>query len=560
MKLTDTADLWWKTAVIYCADVERFLDTDGNGIGDLQGLGRRIDYLAELGVTCLWLMPFYPTPNRDDGYDITDFYGVDPRLGSLGDLTEVLRTAKNRGIRVIADLVVNHTSNQHPWFVEARSNPDSDEHDYYVWRTDKPGDTSEMVVFPGQQKGIWTKDRKAGKWYLHRFYRHQPDLNLGNTAVRDEIAKVVGFWLRLGFDGFRVDAVPQLLTVGLRDELEDEGMSEPHEVLRDLRAFMGRRNGDAVLLGEVNLPYKEQLALFGSPGAPELDLIFDFVAMQNLYLSLARNDAGPLSAALKARPEIPRESQWAVFVRNHDELTLDQLTESERHEVFAAFGPEPRHQVFDRGLRRRLPPMLDGDGDRLRMVYSLMFSLPGTPALYYGEEIGMAENPEIEGRMAVRTPMQWTPAEGGGFSTAPPGDFTAPMVEGKFGPDRVNVEDARNDPDSLFHFFRNMIHLYRRCPELGWGTAQVLQQPRAAVLAHVSRTPDSYLLAVHNLSPDKVSTSFKLPGGVEGDRLARLLGSGLPDGGLVVGKDSVVDLAIGPWGYAWFKPSTDGLE
>ena len=263
MKISDTSDLWWKTAVVYCLDVETFLDLDGDGVGDLPGLVNRIDYLADLGVTCLWLMPFYPTPERDDGYDITDFYGVDSRLGSHGDLVELIRTARDRGIRVIADLVVNHTSDRHPWFKAARSSKNSPYRDYYVWRSDRPPDTSKETVFPDQEQSIWEYDEKSGEYFLHRFYKHQPDLNVANPRVRDEIAKVIGFWLELGLSGFRVDAVPFLLETTGASERELGEFADPHEYLRSLRAFIGRRSGEAMLLGEVNLPHKDQLLYFG---------------------------------------------------------------------------------------------------------------------------------------------------------------------------------------------------------------------------------------------------------------------------------------------------------
>ena len=464
MKITDTSDLWWKTAVVYCLDVETFLDLDGDGVGDLPGLVNRIDYLADLGVTCLWLMPFYPTPDRDDGYDITDFYGVDSRLGSHGDLVELIRTARDRGIRVIADLVVNHTSDRHPWFKAARSSKTSSYRDYYVWRSDPPPDTSKETVFPGQEKSIWEYDEKSGEYFLHRFYKHQPDLNVANPRVRDEIAKVIGFWLKLGLSGFRVDAVPFLLETTGASERELGEFADPHEYLRSLRAFIGRRSGEAVLLGEVNLPHKEQLLYFGGDDGDELSLQFDFIGMQNIYLSLARQDARPLAKALAKRPTPSSDVQWATFVRNHDELTLDKLTDEERAEVFAAFGPEERMQIFGRGLIRRLPPMLGGDPRRIRMVYSLLFSLPGTPVLFYGEEIGMGENLDAGDRLAVRTPMQWTSGRNAGFSTARPSRLVAPLVDGAFGPEFVNVGDQRRDPDSLLNFMTLLIRRYRQSP------------------------------------------------------------------------------------------------
>ena len=550
MRIADTSDLWWKQAVVYCVDVERFLDTDGNGVGDIAGLAERVDYLAELGVTCLWLMPFYPSPNRDDGYDITDFYGVDQRLGSFGDLVELVRTAQDRGLRVIADLVVNHTSDQHPWFQAARSSTDSPYRDYYVWRADEPPDTSGKAVFPDQEGGIWTRDEITGHWYLHRFYRHQPDLNLSHPKVRDEIAKIVGFWLHLGLDGFRVDGIPQLLTLAQGDDIENQGgFTDPHGFLRSLRRFANRRNGRAALLGEVNLPYQQQLELFGTEDAGELTMIFDFVAMQNLYLSLARRDAGPLATALKNRPRIPQDAQWANFVRNHDELTLDQLSASEREEVFAAFGPEERMQIYGRGLTRRLPPMLDGDRQRIRMVYSLLFSLPGTPVLYYGEEIGMGENLAAEGRMAVRTPMQWTSGRNGGFSSAGAEDLSGPVVEGEFGPAAVNVADAKRDPDSLLNFVTTLARRYRECTELAWGPAEVLDQPRREVLAHRCSWEGSGIVALHNFSAEPTTVPLRLPDEEEGTELLDLLGSGT----CTLDADSSAELALEGYGYRWLR-------
>ncbi|HSP02225.1 MAG TPA: alpha-amylase family glycosyl hydrolase, partial [Acidimicrobiales bacterium] len=317
MSASRTSDLWWKNGIIYCLDVETFLDTDGDGTGDLPGLTDRVDYLAGMGVTCIWLMPFYPSPNRDDGYDITDYYAVDPSLGSLGDLVAFIRTAKDRGMRIIVDLVVNHTSDQHPWFRSARRSKDSPHRDWYVWAEEEPKEPHAENVFPDAEDSIWTKDDKTGEWYLHHFYSHQPDLNIGNPAVREEIAKIAGFWLQVGVDGFRVDAVPFLIETEATDAGGELSL-DPHELIRDLRAFMARRRGDSVLLGEVNLPPEGLVEFFGDDD--ELELLFDFPLMQAMYLALARCDAGPIRGALEARPEIPEDAQWAIFVRNHDEL------------------------------------------------------------------------------------------------------------------------------------------------------------------------------------------------------------------------------------------------
>lgn len=550
MRITDTSDLWWKSAVIYCLDVETFLDSDGDGVGDLQGLAARIDYLAQLGVTCLWLMPFYPTPDRDDGYDVTDFYGIDPRLGSFGDFVEVVRTAKDRGMRVIVDLVVNHTSDRHPWFVSAKRSVNSPYRDYYVWRDDPPPKGQKNTVFPGQADGIWTKEEKSGQWYLHSFYEHQPDLNIANPAVRDEIARTVGFWLQLGVSGFRVDAVPFLLEVQ-----EGAEMANPHDFLRDVRLFLQRRSSEAVLLGEVNLPYEQQVDYFGAKSdGQELTMQFDFVAMQRLYLSLVRSDPAPLVQALTSRPQTPVETQWANFLRNHDELTLDQLSDEERQEVFDALAPDERQRVFGRGIVRRLPPMLQGDPRRIRMAYSLLFTLPGTPVLFYGEEIGMGENAEIFDRQAVRTPMQWSRDDNGGFSRAAPSRLVSKPPADGYAPQHVNVADQLEDRGSLLHFFRDLIARYRISPELGWGAFEVLEQDVPSVLVHSLRADVGRMVAVHNFADVPAMIRFALPDEPEGAALVDLLGADRID----LGEEGAVELEIAPYGYRWLRVSRPG--
>jgi maltose alpha-D-glucosyltransferase/alpha-amylase len=544
-----TSDQWWKNAVVYCLDVETFLDWDGDGTGDLAGLTERIDYLAGLGVTVLWLMPYYPTPDRDDGYDVTDFYGVDPRLGTLGQLVEVIRTARDRGIKVIVDLVANHTSDQHPWFQSARADPESPYRSWYVWVDEKP-DTQIEEVFPGEQGGVWTYDRKAKQYYLHRFFAHQPDLNVANPDVREEIGRIIGFWLELGVRGFRVDAVPFLLDhAGLADPPD----GDPHEYLRDLRAFLQRRTGDAILLGEVNLPPEQQRAFFGDEDGDELHLVFNFSVMQRTYLALARQDARPVEQALRSLPPVPFDSQWANFLRNHDELTLDQLSDDEREEVFQAFGPDPAMQVYGRGLRRRLPPMVGGDLRRLRMLYSLLFSLPGTPVLFYGEEIGMGENLGVPGRGAVRTPMQWSDEPGAGFSTADPGTFPAPLVEGEYGPMAVNVAAQRRDPDSFLNWFERVIRRRVETPELGLGSWDVLRSDARAVLAHRCDWAGSTVVALHSFSPEPCEVRVELDDIDDAVAIDDLLGGGR------AGLDGPrLELTLEAYGHRWYRVQRAG--
>jgi trehalose synthase len=496
-------------------------------------------------------MPFYPSPNRDDGYDITDYYGVDPRLGSHGDFVAFIRTAKDRGMRVIVDLVVNHTSDRHPWFRSARASRTSPYRDFYVWR-DEPADQPDTeVVFPDAEDSIWSFDEKAGQWYLHHFYSHQPDLNIANPTVREEIAKTAGFWLQLGVDGFRVDAVPYLLeTDGIVGDVD----LDPHGFLKDLRAFIARRKGDALMLGEVNLPRGELERYFGDENGDEIQLLFDFPVMQAIYLALARQDARPLAAALQQQPYLTDDCQWAVFARNHDELTLDKLTDEERQEVFDAFGPEESMQLFGRGLRRRLPPMLDGDPQRIRLAYSLLFSLPGTPVLFYGEEIGMGENLDLDGRMSVRTPMQWTDGRNAGFSDARPSRLRRPLAEGRFGPLAVNVADQERDPESLLSWMERVIRRRRETPEIGWGRWTVLETSDPAVLAHRCDWEGRAVVAIHNLGENPCQVRVTVDGDGAGDAVLDLLDD---RGSLDAVEDGVVDLKLEGYGYRWFRLRAD---
>jgi trehalose synthase len=547
-----TADLWWKNAIVYCLDVETFLDGDGDGCGDLRGLIERVDYLAGIGVSCLWLMPFFPSPSRDDGYDITDFYNVDPLLGSLGDFVVFLRTARNRGMRVIIDLVVNHTSDRHPWFRSARASRHSPFRDFYVWRDEPPEEPSAAPVFPDAEDSIWSWDRKARQWYLHHFYAHQPDLNIENSSVRDEIAKIVGFWLELGVDGFRIDAVPFLL--------EAEGNPgdiplDPHAFLKHLQAFISRRRGDAVLLGEVNVAPKALRGYFGDAEGDELKMLFNFPVMQAMYLALARQDARPLARSLERLPEIPEDCQWGIFVRNHDELTLDQLSDDERFEVFEAFGPEQDMQLYGRGLRRRLPPMLDGDAQRVRMVYSLLFSLPGTPVLFYGEEIGMGENLAVEGRMSVRTPMQWSDEPSAGFSVAKPSRLRRPVVEGRFGPMAINVAEQRRDPQSLLNWMERMIRRRHETPALGWGASRVLASGDHSVFAHRKDWEGTTVLLVHNLASEPRSVRIDVDTGPGHNQVVDLLDQSRA---VTAMDEGCLELKLEGYGFRWFRVEENG--
>ena len=546
----DSSDLWWKNTVFYCLDVETFFDANGDGIGDFEGLTRRVDYLASLGVGCIWLMPFYPTPNRDDGYDITDFYGIDPRLGTLGDFVVFTRTATERGIRVIVDLVVNHTSWQHPWFQSARSDPDSPYRDWYVWTDEKPEDVQAKVIFPDAEDSLWTWDDEAGQYYLHRFYAEQPDLNIGHPEVREEIHKIMGFWLQLGVSGFRVDAVPYLIE---RLGIEEQTHDDPHVYLKEATRFMSRRRGDAAMVGEVNLAHDQQMAFFGGEEANELHLLFNFVGCGKLFLCLARETATPLAEELATLPVPPPDRQWANFVRNHDELNLSRLPDGEMHEVLDAFAPDDGMRMYGRGIRRRLPPMLQGDPRRVRLAYSLMLTLPGSPTLFYGEEIGMGENLEVPGRLAVRTPMQWSDAPNAGFSTAGWSDLRRPVPTG--GPwsyEKVNVARQRRDPESLLSWMQQALRSRRECPELGWGDWTVLQTGDEQVLAVRFDWHGGRVIAVHNLGAQDRTVALDL----SGDWQVESVEDVVADDDYAEATDKEVTLA--GYGYRWLRVRPEG--
>ena len=543
-----TSDLWWKNAIVYCVDVGSYLDTNADGVGDLRGLTQRLDYLAGIGITCLWLQPFYPSPRRDNGYDITDYYAVDPRYGSLGDLVELVRTARERGIRVIADLVVNHTSIDHPWF-QAAGDRDSPFHDYYVRSDERPPDAHEGVIFPGSQESIWSYDKRADRWYMHRFYHHQPDLNIANPVVRDEIHKVIGFWLELGLSGFRVDAVPFLIE---QEGIASPATGDPHDYLRDLRAFMSRRRGDAVLLAEANEPAEKLALFFGDEHGDQMHVLFSFIGNQAMYLSLVRGDARPMAKALRSLPDPPPGGQWASFVRNHDELSLDKLSDAEREEVFAAFAPDPDMRLYERGIRRRFPSMVAGDRRRMELMYALTFAMPGTPVLFYGEEIGMGDDQSLEGRDAVRTGMQWGAEAGGGFSRAPRAAMQRPPVEGgPFGYERLNVQRQREDPTSFLNWMERLIRTRREWPEVGWGTWRILPAGDDAVLALAMDWQDGSVVSIHNIASRRATVQLKMPS-ASGDRPWRHILGPRRRGRPPRIEEAALDIALGPYEYHWF--------
>ena len=537
-------DLWYKNAVVYSLDLETFMDGDGDGVGDFEGLMRRLDYLEALGVDVLWLAPFQRTPNKDNGYDISDYYAVDGRHGSLGDFVEFMHQAKKRGFRVLIDLVINHTSDQHPWFQEARRDPTSRYREWYVWSAKRPPDWDTGMVFPGVQKATWTRDEKVGAYYFHRFYDHQPDLNFDNPEVRREAQRIAGFWLEIGVDGFRIDAVPFLI----EHPRTDGKAARPRlrfDYLEELRTFTQWRLGDSVLLGEANVLPRESARYFADGRG--LHMMFNFWVNQHLFLTLASGDCEPLAKALEATRELPPTAQWAHFLRNHDELDLGRLKEEERQAVFARFGPAPEMQLYDRGIRRRLAPML-GSRSLMELAYSLLFALPGTPVMRYGDEVGMGEDLGLPERDAVRTPMQWSPEPGAGFSAA--GKLVHPVVtEGPFGHQHVNVEAQKRDPGSLLRWMGRMIRLRKETPEIGWGDWSRLDTGTPHVLALAYRWRDNAVLTLHNFDdrPHEVRLAWR---GVDSDRLLDLLGYEH-----VERRRGRFAIQVEAHGYRWFRPA-----
>jgi len=497
---------WYKEAVVYCLQVALFADSNGDGCGDLPGLISRLDYLSRLGITCLWLNPIHPSPQLDEGYDVSDYYGIDPRIGNLGDFAELTFQARARGIRIIIDLVVNHTSDQHPWFTSARSDASSPYRDWYVWSVDEPPDRRQGIVFPGEQTETWTYDKDAAAWYYHRFYNFQPDLNWRNPAVRNEIKKVMAFWLQMGVAGFRVDAAPFVLeqvTAGV-----DPGPMD-FSILDDWRQDVQWRAGDAVILCEANVSPADVPKYTGTTMEGPNDrshMLFSFLLNARLWLALARQQAEPIIESLTDLPGLQDMAQWATFLRNHDELDLSRLTDQQREDVFRSFAPEADMQLYGRGIRRRLAPMLGGDRRHIELAYSLQFAMPGTPVIRYGEEIGMGEDLSLPGRDSLRTPMQWDDGPNGGFSTAPTDDLVAPLaMSGKFGARRVNVRAQQREPESLLRWFEQLIGTVRECPEIGVGTWSLLQVPgMPSVLAHKFEAPEGSILLLHNLADSPV--------------------------------------------------------
>ena len=537
-------DLWYKNAVIYCLSVGTYMDANGDGIGDFEGLMRRLDYLHGLGVTAVWLMPFQTSPHKDDGYDVADYYNVDPRYGTLGDFVEFTHAAKQRGIRVLIDLVVNHTSNEHPWFKEARKDPKSKHRDWYVWSKKKPASASKGMVFPGVQKTTWSYDSEARAYYFHRFYDFQPDLNTSHPEVQAEILKIMGFWIQQGVSGFRMDAVPFIIST------KGPAVKRPTEqfdMLRSFREFLQWRQGDCIILAEANVLPDTDLDYFGEDGE-RMHMMFNFQVNQHLFYALASCDTRPLVKAMKATKPRPATGQWGLFLRNHDELDLGRLTKAQRETVFNEFGPEKDMQLYDRGIRRRLAPMLGGDQRRLELAYSLMFTLPGTPVIRYGDELGMGDNLELPERNCARTPMQWSGEPNGGFTKSK--QPTKPVIdEGPYGFQRINAAIQRRHPESLLNWTERIIRMRKEVPEIGWGDFDFLKVRDPAVLVIRYDWRNNSVVVMHNLHEEPREVVVDIGLGEDGSRLINLLGEEHSEAE-ESGKHRIV---LEGYGYRWYR-------
>jgi maltose alpha-D-glucosyltransferase / alpha-amylase len=535
--------LWFKRAVFYEIHLRGFFDANGDGSGDFRGLAEKLDYLQWLGVDCIWLLPMYASPLRDGGYDIADFYAVHPDYGTVEDVRMLLEAAHRRGIRVIADLVMNHTSSDHAWFEESRSSPDSPKRDWYVWSDTDEGYADARIIFIDTETSNWTWDPVAGQYYWHRFFSHQPDLNYANPEVQEAMLDVLRFWLDLGLDGFRLDAVPYLYE---REGTICENLPETHAYLKRVRAEIDANYPDRVLLAEANQWPADVVEYFGD--GDECHMAFHFPVMPRMFMAIRREDAAPILEILDQTPAIPENCQWGLFLRNHDELTLEMVTDEERDYMYAEYAKDPRMKL-NLGIRRRLAPLLDYGRDEIELMTAILFSLPGSPVIYYGDEIGMGDNVYLGDRDGVRTPMHWTGDRNAGFSRA---DFAQlylpPLMDPVSGFQAVNVEAQLRTPTSLLRWVHRFIALRKEHPVFGLGSYEPLQTSNLRIFAHLRRYEDDLILCVHNVARSAQAVELDLSpfaGRVPVEMLGR---SRFPPIGTLP-----YLLTLAPRGFFWFE-------
>jgi maltose alpha-D-glucosyltransferase / alpha-amylase len=486
--------LWFKTAVFYELYVRSFYDSNADGYGDFPGLTEKLDYLEWLGIDCIWLLPFYQSPLKDGGYDISDFYSILPEYGNLNDFVEFLEAAHARNIRVVADLVMNHTSDQHPWFQEARD-PRSPKRDWYVWSDKDQAYSDARVIFLDMEKSNWTWDEEAGAYYWHRFFSHQPDLNYENPEVQEQMLAVLRFWLDLGLDGFRLDAVPYLYE---REGTNCENLKETHEFLKRVREEIDKTYDDAVMLAEANQWPSDVVHYFGD--GDECHMAFHFPLMPRMFMAARRQVRYPMVEILEQTPPIPDNCQWGIFLRNHDELTLEMVTDEERDYMYLEYARDPRMKL-NLGIRRRLAPLLESNRDQSELFHAMLLSLPGTPIIYYGDEIGMGDNIFLGDRDGVRTPMQWSADRNSGFSRADFAQLYLPLLmDPLYGYERVNVEAEQRNQNSFLQWFRRLLEVRKQHPVFGHGSFEVLHPDNSAIFAYIRRLGEDVVLVVNNLS------------------------------------------------------------
>lgn len=505
MPARESDGLWYKDAIFYELYIRAFCDGDGDGHGDLKGLISKLNYLQWLGVDCIWLLPIYDSPLVDDGYDVSDYYKIMKEYGTLADFKTMVEEAHRRGMRVITDLVMNHTSDQHPWFVASRASVDSPFRDFYVWSKTDQEYKEARIIFIDTETSNWEYDPLTGEYYWHRFFRQQPDLNYDNPEVQQAMLDIMRYWLDIGIDGFRADAVPYLFE---REGTNCENLPETHAYLKRVRRFLDEHYPQAILLAEANQWPEDVRAYFGD--GDEMHMAFHFPVMPHLFMALKLADRTPIVGILERTPPIPDSCQWCIFLRNHDELTLEMVSEEERQFMWRVYAPDPRMRL-NLGIRRRLAPLLDNDRRRIALLNSILFTLPGSPIIYYGDEIGMGDNIVLKDRDGVRTPMQWSAGPGAGFSTADPSWFYAPVIDDEvFGYRQVNVEAQQNDPQSLLNVMKRMIAVRKQHPTFGRGEMRFLLPDNVAILAYIRQYQTETILVLHNLSPAQQSVSLDL--------------------------------------------------
>lgn len=537
--------LWYKDAVFYEIHVKAFADGDGDGVGDFKGLIGKLDYLQWLGVDCLWLLPFYPSPLKDDGYDVADFKSVAEKFGTTDDVRKFIDEAHRLGMRVIADLVLNHTSDQHPWFQESRFSPNSPKREFYVWSDSDRKYGKARIIFIDTEKSNWTWDTEAKAFYWHRFFSHQPDLNYDNHEVRQAMLETMVFWLDQGLDGFRCDAVPYLFE---REGTICENLPETHAYLKEIRKRIDEAYRGRILLAEANQWPSDVRPYFG--GGDEFHMAFHFPLMPRLYMGVRSEARDPIIDMFTHTPQIPPNCQWCLFLRNHDELTLEMCSGEERDYMYYTYGRDPKMRR-NIGIARRLAPLLENDRRKIELLNSLVFTMPGSPIIYYGDEIGMGDNIQLKDRDGVRTPMQWTMDRNAGFSTCDPAHLYLPVVSDSiYGYQSINVESQKEMPHSLLHWMKRMIAVRKRCPAFGRGTITFLRPANSKVLAYTRKHEDVSLLLVHNLGGSAQSVELDLRE-FAGSTPRELLGES--QFATITERPYVLTLA--PYGYYWLDVS-----